>query len=132
MHKTVLVIGEVTRNQYQTVRLEIIRKGNQPKIVRITVDELLLDDEDLISRYHSPGADADELLELASNRKLVNELATRHVASYGPIAAVVMTQRAFEAWGQLGGGEAIALLLREHDNVRWVLGERGSLEFIGG
>ncbi|HEX8390291.1 MAG TPA: hypothetical protein VF597_02635 [Candidatus Saccharimonadales bacterium] len=40
MTKIVLVIGEVTRNMYQGPRLEVLREGHKPKVVRYSIEEL--------------------------------------------------------------------------------------------
>lgn len=135
MIKTILVIGEVTRNQYQSVRLEILREGHQPRIVRTTIGDLFLDYEELVNLYgsaNSPLNYNDEWSELYMNAsdQWLDGLAFEHIASFGNIGAILMTQEAYDWWSYQA--RQTAVLLHEYDDVRWVVGERGTLEFIGG
>lgn len=105
MDKVILVIGEVTRNQYQDARMEILRDAHVPKLLRVTMDELWISDLELERLY----GDRDRLNELllqeseedfaqsGSNplHAYYMELAYKHVMSFGCVRAVVSDARSW-------------------------------------
>lgn len=50
MNKTVLVIGSVTAEQYQPVRLVALQRNDRPKIVRMSSDEFADLEEDEVEK----------------------------------------------------------------------------------
>lgn len=90
MDKTILVIGDVTRNQYQPIRLDFLRQGHRPKIVRVTVAEFFLESWDINERYPA-GTPADDSISAAAEE--YDSRIAQHIKSFGTLAAIVIDAR---------------------------------------
>lgn len=107
MIKTILVIGEVTRQQYQEARLQALRQDHRPKIVRVSPDVFWIGLDRLEKLYATPEEQAQEA-RLAWNGAtpeqneaslmLMHELAGRHLAQYGDLFAVILGPESVEAY----------------------------------
>lgn len=105
MDKVVLVIGEVTRNQYQEARAGILRDAHVPRLMRVTVDELWISDLEL-ERLYGDRDRLNQLLAQGSEEDFAQsgdnplhvyymELAYKHVMSFGCVRAVVSDARSW-------------------------------------
>jgi hypothetical protein len=111
MNKNILVIGEVTRNQYEAPRLEILRDGHTPKIIRVGADDFLLERDRLLARYatneehheYKAASEADDDLteDEAMDGKpfpsnaVIHRLAVRHLSSHSVIGAIVFDEKSW-------------------------------------
>jgi hypothetical protein len=140
MSKVILVIGSVTAAQYEYVRLEFLREGHKPKIVRKTKEQVFFSAQELIDIATFDEKVALERLEQIESTDDEAEdesfgiflgIAKRHLQSLGPVDAVIFDEDAWE-WLSMGGWFVKNALETETDEpvTRWVV-RNGSIEFIG-
>ncbi|MDB5169829.1 MAG: hypothetical protein JWN82_225 [Candidatus Saccharibacteria bacterium] len=99
MHKIILVIGEVTRDQYQELRILVLHEGHLPKIVRLSADEFFLDSESLWRLYATPEQKEHELHlamhgstqeEDEASIGLTQSMAAQHLQAYDGLHSVLL------------------------------------------
>lgn len=146
MYKKILVIGEVTRDQYQTPRIEMMREDHMPVVVRVQTVHFLMESQTLLGRYAKNSerqaydvaskADAqlsdDDLLGGAEYRstRIVHRLAARHIASFGSIDTLVFGEK---AWIELSEPEYtyIAGVINTLPRCSiWVAYKNGTTQFV--
>jgi hypothetical protein len=146
MNKNILVIGEVTRNQYQLPRLETLHEGHKPKIVRVSADDFLIGGHQLLARYatneehqqYKAASKADDRMtkdELMSGAPLrstpiLHQLAERHMDSFSVIGAIVIDEA---SWVNLSASANTYIdnaIDKLSDCTIWVARPDGSTEFV--
>ncbi|HRK40746.1 MAG TPA: hypothetical protein PLN95_01560 [Candidatus Saccharibacteria bacterium] len=104
MIKTILVIGSVTAKQYRDIRLNYLREGHKPLIMRVRDwEEIDLDGMELIRLYGSE--DGSELpyqspmwneMFYSEDEELMKRLMKKHLEQFGDIAAIIMPNEVYE------------------------------------
>ena len=122
MNKIILVIGSVTAKQYEPVRLELIRKGHKPNIVKVTFSDFFLGSVDLVEKFY--GEDPPSY-EFPTNE--MDRMAESHVKSYGDLAAIVLDEHSHI---YMSYSYNITRVLKSLDIDRWVARKDGGVEFV--
>lgn len=146
MNKNVLVIGEVTRNQHEVPRLEILRAGDTPKIVRVRAEDFLLGRTDLLVRYatneehheYKAASAADDSLtedEVMNGKpfpssSVINRLAGRHLDSYAAIGAIVFDEKSWVDLSASANTYVDSAIDKLSDCTLWVARPDGSTEVV--
>lgn len=119
MDKVILVVGEVTRDQYQIIRQECMRSGHKPTVKRVSSNDYLQSDAQLLMNNMPVGRNDAQL------NKAIVAGAREHVASFGDVYAVVMDQA---SWRVLDRND-FAMLERERKArgiTQWYVDDNGS------
>lgn len=137
MNKTILVIGEVTRDQYQEARIELLHKRHAPKVLRANASEFFLTSGDLAEKYGDlSGMD----LQLAHLRDAeypdseYEQYANVHLAQFGNIGAIVVDEAWWNEWAISGARYSLLIsMLAESDDPpsRWIAYPDGGAEYAG-
>lgn len=98
MIKTILVIGSVTAKQYRDIRINYLREGHKPRIVRReSWNEVNLEEEELVHLYGSEDGSvlpygSREWYEMycSEDEELMRRLMKKHLEQFGDIAAIIM------------------------------------------
>ncbi len=139
MGKVILVVGEVTSEQYQPARLRVMRRGHlNPVINRINIDQLLLNESALLGRYSRVGYVFEEMAgQLEELDEHIRMLAEWHVASFGDLSAVVFDADSWNRWSNFPNTEDghyhLEMAFEKIDPIVtfWAVRPDGSVEFHG-
>jgi len=96
MNKTILVIGSVTAKQYEAARIAILREGHKPKIVHASIDDVVLEPEELLQRYSEHDFDVTCKLDDQTLGNSISKCAAKHIEQYGNIGSLVVSNEVYE------------------------------------
>jgi hypothetical protein len=102
MDKIVLVVGEVTRNQYQPARYDILRDASTPKLQRVESNDLLWPDL-MLERIYGDQTELRKLLSVGDDDDFAQRslgpleqyylgLARKHLQKFGHVRALVVQE----------------------------------------
>ena len=138
MNKTVLVIGEVTRDQYQDARIELLHKGHAPKVVRSTLQDFFLSSSELVDK-HAASTEVvrsgfDYHREESYPEELYVQSAEIHLEGFGDIGAIVVDAETWEHWAVYNPRYSRMIdMLAAADSppMRWIAYPSGRVEYAG-
>lgn len=122
--KTILVVGEVTRDQYQVVQQEVVQQGHTPTVRSASYDEVFLDGVTLIESY---GNTSPNDVSIDDWGEVTNTCAQQHLGLFGDIHAVVMDEG---AWDRYSVRSSVAWALQDNNAEIWAV-ENGKLLMVG-
>lgn len=136
MIKTILVIGQATRDQLQPLRLQLLHDGFSPKEVHVSPEELFVSAESLSVKYWMGQGlsqyDADwRALDETDERE--EELLREHVGQFASLDSLVIVtdNETYERWIVMFDEKGdVPRLLDQMEVTHWKVAASGTLELM--